>query len=453
MGLSMLIAWVQLLFSSNIFIVTPTQLPPSSLVHLSSSSATVIASLLIALLAPRLAPLSHRRELLSIIGVLMVAGTAGVVASNAGFTNPYLIFACFALCSFGGAWIQLGYLEQFATQGIRGALICYGINSVLGAILCFLITLLPHDVAIIVTIVLPYLAAICLRPVKSEKLFNPQKKPQSLTLLFKGFPLPLFLIVGFVFFSFGSIQTNLLPTNPNDAHVFETLSSLAPTTIALLLAIMTVSFSYNKNALVAFYIAIPCLVVSSVILMIGFEVSSLFLLAIMFIGTELVRLLVFSILISIAINRRLPIVFAFALLSCLQFSGTLLGQFVSVAQQGNSTLLAFIILIALLCATLLVVMARDSITIIPVNNNLAVSEVIMNIATERKLTPRECEILEIWVAGHNSPYIQSKLNISKNTVKTHIMHIYLKTDTTNREELMNLVETRRANPHSNDRKG
>lgn len=56
------------------------------------------------------------------------------------------------------------------------------------------------------------------------------------------------------------------------------------------------------------------------------------------------------------------------------------------------------------------------------------------------LTAREQEILELWVTGHRLDYVAESLFISKNTVKTHLRHIYQKTQTSNKEELLVLFE-------------
>ena len=65
-------------------------------------------------------------------------------------------------------------------------------------------------------------------------------------------------------------------------------------------------------------------------------------------------------------------------------------------------------------------------------------------AQECGLSPRETEVLAIWVTGRTASYIEKVLFISHSTVKTHLNHIYAKTCTSNREELIDLVNSRRA---------
>lgn len=56
------------------------------------------------------------------------------------------------------------------------------------------------------------------------------------------------------------------------------------------------------------------------------------------------------------------------------------------------------------------------------------------------LTERECEIFAMMAKGRNTKFIQERLVISPNTVRSHIKHIYQKLDVHSQQELINLVE-------------
>lgn len=57
-----------------------------------------------------------------------------------------------------------------------------------------------------------------------------------------------------------------------------------------------------------------------------------------------------------------------------------------------------------------------------------------------RLTPREGEILGLLAHGRNAPYIQEKLVLSRNTVKTHVQNIYAKLGVHSQQELIDVVE-------------
>ena len=55
------------------------------------------------------------------------------------------------------------------------------------------------------------------------------------------------------------------------------------------------------------------------------------------------------------------------------------------------------------------------------------------------LTPRETEILNLIAQGRSVPYIEDSLILSKNTVKTHVKHIYQKAGVSTKQELITMV--------------
>jgi len=69
------------------------------------------------------------------------------------------------------------------------------------------------------------------------------------------------------------------------------------------------------------------------------------------------------------------------------------------------------------------------------DSNVTPLEAIVQIATV-PLTPRELEIVELLYARKSTRVIEEELNISRNTLKTHLKNIYRKTDCGNRKELL-----------------
>ena len=60
-------------------------------------------------------------------------------------------------------------------------------------------------------------------------------------------------------------------------------------------------------------------------------------------------------------------------------------------------------------------------------------------AARYALSPRETEVLAIWATGRSSRSIEKSLFIAQSTVKTHLNHLYAKTGTANRQELLQLL--------------
>lgn len=67
---------------------------------------------------------------------------------------------------------------------------------------------------------------------------------------------------------------------------------------------------------------------------------------------------------------------------------------------------------------------------------------IAAVAKDCGLTDRERDVLELLAKGRSSTYIAEQLVVSKNTVRSHITHIYTKCDVHSRQELITLIDSR-----------
>jgi DNA-binding CsgD family transcriptional regulator len=76
---------------------------------------------------------------------------------------------------------------------------------------------------------------------------------------------------------------------------------------------------------------------------------------------------------------------------------------------------------------------------VPILDTDIAAQTLEAIAERYALTSRELEVLELLAEGRNQPYIESKLTISRATVKTHIVHIYRKLGINSKQELISLL--------------
>lgn len=65
---------------------------------------------------------------------------------------------------------------------------------------------------------------------------------------------------------------------------------------------------------------------------------------------------------------------------------------------------------------------------------------LAQLADRYRLSARERDVFDLWATGHDVKYVQDKLGLSSSTVKTHIRHIYAKTDLHSRAEVMALLD-------------
>ena len=62
------------------------------------------------------------------------------------------------------------------------------------------------------------------------------------------------------------------------------------------------------------------------------------------------------------------------------------------------------------------------------------------------LTTREHEVAQLLARGRSLPFIQEELHIAQGTAQTHLMHIYRKLDVHTRQEFLDVIQDRRAQP-------
>jgi DNA-binding CsgD family transcriptional regulator len=469
-GLAFLEASTQLLYSSNIMLLPPAEMLPLSITHLFSTIAVILVSIALLVSSTRLTPLASHRGLLWALALVGSLGTAGVSVVSLGMLAPQWVFVCITCTAFSCFALTLAWVELFATQGVRGALVAYALAVVLGWLLSLVLTLLPQALAIPLVVALPLCSVLSLHPHKSSLFIAYADERPSLSQLLRLTPWQFILVVGLVNFAFGAVRTSYLPTDPTAGTTGQFLLTAVLGLLAFAIAGFVAFLSFRRNYTIAFYLAIPCVALACLLLALPLPAPASIMLSATSVGTGLVRLLVWLLLIAAVASRRVPVIFSFALLSATQFAGILLGQLTAVATDANRFVISFAVLFMLLIAALVVVSARTLLSgtgLAPATGStvppdasgaattgmgqpspfpassvavLGTKEQVRLLVERYRLSPREQEVVAIWLAGHTGSYIERTLHISKHTVKTHLGHIYQKTDTTNKEELLTLLE-------------
>lgn len=208
------------------------------------------------------------------------------------------------------------------------------------------------------------------------------------------------------------------------------------------------------------YIAIPVLLAASSLLALHVSAPVDLLHSASRCASEMIRYIVMYLLIYEVHKRRTPPVFSLGLMMALVSVGLLLGYLVALVFAHDNMLLAFSFAVVLVVAMLFVFAAQGQFEFSPEalgeaggqaqagSSAAAASEpapsperVLADFGERYGLTQREFEVMELWVTGHTTAFIEEQLVISKYTVKTHVKHIYEKTGTGSKEELIQLYES------------
>lgn len=133
--------------------------------------------------------------------------------------------------------------------------------------------------------------------------------------------------------------------------------------------------------------------------------------------------------------------------------GVLTGNLAGV-QAGSAvtegSLSVFVLALSLICllsfATMLVPQGgrkqfpRSSAAALSVDDGSVIERQCGDFSERFGLSAREREVLEYLARGRSQPYIRDELLLSKNTVATHVKHIYQKLGVHSRQELLDLFE-------------
>ena len=218
--------------------------------------------------------------------------------------------------------------------------------------------------------------------------------------------------------------------------------------LAMCASCMAVLLTTPQRLMRLFYVSLPLLMLDAALLGWGFPGMGTVELIAGAAGVSLAYCLVWALMVSVAQSKRLATLGLVAFLHTSCFLGVVLGQLTVVVVRADVVRGSIVMLACLGAAALLFAGFNGKVTVseemfsAPQGDQL--ERAVCDLAQECGLTPRELEVLQAWSTGHNAAYIEQNLGISRNTVKTHLNHIYQKTGTAGREELLGLLDRRKA---------
>lgn len=437
-GLACYIAWSFVFWNGSQLFGEVRSTVPVEGAQVVQAVATALTALLLVLSVRRSAPLRRRNLLLAAFA--LVSSLALVVAALAGFGQtplPWMLLG-FALSGVGST-LRLGWEERLSVQGVRRTALCAGAAYLFGFLLFIGVSSLPPVPALVVAVLLPFGAAVVLRmAVRGEQM--PAAKAPPLKTQMAGIPWKLIAAIALTYFSYGATRMSGVSGGLAVAEAIHGALAGIPA-LASLVAIVLAYWFYRKNALLAFYLAFPLMALAALlpVALDPFAGGTAFWVAL--VGAELVKYLVWFLLIDSIIKDGVSALLCLALMRFAQWSGSCLGQIAADMLPGEA--IASSLLLSLVVALLVIMGSLVSATApsaAPRHQTIDFENRVDLVASRFKLSPREHEVLAIWVTGRTGAYLEKTLFISKNTVKTHLNHIYAKTNTSNREQLLELLD-------------
>lgn len=411
--------------------------------------AGVMASSAIVLFATiRVVPLSRRRPL-CVASALGCAVFSLAMCAFLGDIALWFLAGPSAFLAGMCAGVQvLAWQEYFSTLGVRRAVSGLAASSAIGAAFFLACMSLPFPMNVAFFAALPLMGEVTRRPAPGTRFYSSSSGSIDMRTLLSNmvhdYSPRMYVLCMLACMAFGC-ACYAAPVEWGFASGPAGMVLLCLTGLAMCAACLAVLLNPPALLMRLFYVALPLLMVSAVLVGLGSEAAGPWALLVGAVGTSLSYNLVWSLMVSVAADKRLPTLGLAAFLHVSCFAGAFVGLLAAEALRGDVVRCSILMLVALGAAALLFASFNGK---VKVTEEAYVSlgqagfdQAIVQLAKRCGLTPREVEVLQAWATGHNANYVEQTLNISRNTVKSHLNHIYQKTGTAGREDLIVLLES------------
>lgn len=409
--------------------------------------STALGGACVAFIGRKISPLYDARIYLHIAGLLGSGSLLAIVLSLNGHTPSSFLFVEIAVGGFSYALVTLAWLQRFIARGLNSVAWNYLVGAIAGVLLFFVSEAILHDFALYFIAALPL--ASCLS-FKRDECVEDGRGADEIELLFDDEealkPAPpsfamvrLFFVLVLACLSYGILcfqsfgGDSMIPPGA-------LIGVISLDILVCVLAKIVTSFAYALRSLVVFYLIILLFCASTLCMLI--VPSPPMGVACYYIASGGFQLISFMTVFKITetyharSNAVTPFIggVMIAQYAC-QLIGVSLGS--RLPYEAASSI---VVLVCMVAAALIIMSGTTSFQLSSPSASERKTTAIRKIASDCGLTPRETDILELWGDGHTSNYIEQQLYIAKSTVRTHLSHIYQKTGTQSKEELLQLID-------------
>lgn len=476
LGVGLYNMWILSVFYNDYLYVAATDLRATMYLDLFIS---LLALLLTLMLAPRLLPRPEKmvlsRRLIYIAGAVLAASTVMLCLSDrATAVGRVLMAVGGATSGVSSGLLFLGWARLFADVGTRRAALEVSLSWFGAALATFVMIFTASVVSAVVATLAGLSSAFMLRqaalhrPVRPKPIREHRLHPRTKRMFARGLVacLAMGLVQGFTDFIAGYQYFDVPVLHPVFLMVGCAVISLALTGVVLLATHDFVCLSYRVVAMV--------LVLGS-LLMSNADFPGTLSSSIIFGAYQGFFVLICVVCIDVSNYFDVRATRASGVAVGCMYLGELLGEGVAYATtvlvQADSLSLSVVgiaLTTVVVFAVLFLFTEKDLVetslgemldeepeaVALPDDAGAAaaggvgsaqsyeerIARVTAYLGRTCQLTPRECEVLPLVIKGRTIARIQEELHISQGTVSTHTRHIYQKTQVTNRQGLLDLID-------------
>lgn len=447
-GFAFLQCWTLVCFSSNLLLAESESSPlPMPQLFMFASLVSILTALAVLLLSTRIMPLSRHMKSSMAAAFVGMVGTLVILLCSQGDMPTVWAYLAYAFVAFGNTWLTLSWQEYLAAQGARRALVGLALTTLMAVLLFLILCLLPQAVTSVISVALPIAAALTLDPRRGTLFFSNIEHPltvrQLCSVVAHDFSPKVMTTCALCGMAYSAIRTITVSETATTASSTWLQASVG-LSFGVLVACAALLSTRRHGLARSMYVAIPLVALGVLMATPQFGAYPLLALVLCSCGYYTAIYLVWTFMMESAAKKKLPVLGLFASLWSACFTGQLAGQAVALTMSANFTALSYLLLLALIAAALLTSGSIERLSVskstMDAPDDTPRTRRIIMLAEQADLSPRETEILTIWLSGHNAEYLEQVLHISRNTIKTHLNHIYQKTGCSGREELLQRVD-------------
>ncbi len=436
--------------------------------------ASCVLGLATLVLTLRIVPISRNVSMKMLASFLAAGGTMLVLSDgHAASLHPAAPFVGALFVGIGGAWLSLCWAEHLGTFGARSTMVGMAVSGIPAALLSATLAAASEaDFRILwILVAFPIASGVLLRPQAGARFFAsserrrddvPRSAKELCVHIARDWSPRLLSVVSLTGFCFGA--TAFLAVRASSVQpVFLYFATFFGVAVASCLGCFAVLWKKGRAQGTVFTLLSVAIGLVSIGLVSGSldaRMLPLVSLALVFGGFGVVCLLVRMMMLERSYRRRLPVLGLLASLWLAGNVGILVGFAAAEVGFPNEVLMLDMLFAAAVGASLLLGSLGGKLVVSavvmdpPEQSDAAVSS--QALAVRYGLSEREKDVLEAWLKGYTAVSVGKLLHISKNTVKTHLKHIYQKTGVADKESLLLLSsrildEQRRASaPYSHE---
>lgn len=425
-----------------------------SLLHLFVMGIAVLSSIFV-LLSKKTIPLLSRRAIIA-FSVFCLAGNGLLVVSGTFYSIFLVILAAF-FCGLGMGLGALSWGYLISLYHVEGASVCIPGTFVAAVLFCLAVNMMIPIASQVIVLFLPLASGIfLLLALRSgaigsfDRVEGAEEDVGRDASLFDEVPVHFLVILLLFCAAFGIMQYLLVL--PHDEATMIVGSNIAVRGLISLVVLLGFGvFAWKPE--VAYKIGL--LLITAGFLAAPFTKSISFSSIVVMAGYTCFDMMGWIVVAALVARYCMDASRIIALARVAALGGVLVGGIVGAllvpwawSDDANMAITMTAVAYLLVAAAILLLyggsssvwglMKREPVTIDAVQQ--ATDGSIRSLAVRYRLTPRETELLGLFVSGRSIPWIAAKLDISEGTIRSHTRHIYEKLGVHSRQELLDRAQ-------------